>query len=358
MKITITADVHIGVPSRGDDIIWALKRVRQYNTEHGITKWFNLGDLTHDREVINIRDLCQLTEFLADTKKHNQSIYAFPGNHDMFLKNSWEINTLIPLAGYIKHYDNIAKIEFGGRRFWMLPFIHYESDYMKVLEKIEKRYKDGDILLTHVGVKNATLNTCFLLKSWSVVEFSNSPFKRVYAGHFHSHQQVGHNLWYPGSLIPFKFDEGDVDHGFIVYDTDTDTHEFISIWDGKDDNAPPQYLTLDEDIVESLKELDIKGNMVRIALNKDHTNNQLLEIKEHLQKLGARDVRWLHLGSKEEKDAVIIAKKTAASASELFERFVLIDKDGIEGLDHTLLLAMNKEVIAEGDKRYDYTSAD
>lgn len=357
MKVTITADIHVGVPGRGDDIFWALNRVRDYNNRNGINLWFNLGDLTHDREVINIRDLCLLTDFLNETKtKYGQQIEVFPGNHDMFLKNSWDINSLRPL-GSINCHDNISKIDIGGRRFWILPFVHYESDYMNILGKIEKRYKPGDVLLTHIGVKNATLNACFLLKSWSVVNFDSSPFRRVYTGHFHCYQQVGSNVWYPGSLIPFKFDEGDVDHGFIVYDTETDTQEFVSIWDGatKDDKTPPQYLTVDEDVISKASADEFRGNIVRVALGRECTHNQHEEIKKQLEKLGARDVRWLSLNTEEEKKSVQIAKLATSSISDMFEKYTQADKDGTEGLNIKLLLAMNKEVVSEGDRQYEYT---
>lgn len=361
MKICMTADVHIGVKGKLDDIMWALNRIREYNHQHGITRWVNLGDLTHDRESINVRDLNALTEFLEiTTKEYGQAIDAFPGNHDMFMKNSWKINTLTPLGRYIKVHNNISKLVIDGRRFWILPFVHYESEYMRLLGAIEKRRQDGDVLLTHIGVNNALLNTCFLLQSWSVVNFSDSGFDRVYTGHFHTQQQVGNNLWYPGSPIPFKFDEGDVDHGFYVFDTETRTHEFIDIWKGvtRDEKTPPQYMTLDEDLLNKVSADDIQGNMVRVGLAKDHTHNQLTEIKQHLLKLGARDVKWMNLASKEDKEAIATAQVKAASASELFERSLRLDQEGTKGLNTDLLLKFNREIVAEGDRRYDFAGDD
>lgn len=357
MKINLSADVHVGVPGKLDDIMWSLNRMREYNAANDIKYWFILGDLFHDREAINVRDLCIITQFLADTRdKYHQEIHTFPGNHDMFMKNSWEINSLIPLGRYIEVHNKVDMVVLDGVRFWILPFIHYESEYMKILAKIEKRYKAGDILLTHIGVKQATLNTCFLLKSWSVVEFTNSPF-HVYTGHFHSQQQVGDNLWYPGSPIPFKFDEGDVDHGFYVFDTETRTHEFISIWAGAegDTKAPPQFLTLDEELINGRGAEEIRGNIIRVALSKEYTHNQLIEMKEHLTNLGARDVRWMTLASKETKEGMIVAAQAAASASELFERFLSQDNDGVKGLGKDILLRINAEVVAEGDRRYEFS---
>lgn len=359
MKLAITADIHLGVPGRSDHILWALKRVRDHCHQQDIKYWINLGDLTHDRESLNIMELCQLAEFLDETKtKYDIEIIAFPGNHDMFLRNSWKVNSLEPLRKFIKCYSKVTHITIGGTRFWILPFVHYESAYMQMLTKIETMYQEGDVLLTHIGVKNATLNTCFLLKSWSIVDFTSSKFDKVYVGHFHSYQQVGNNLWYPGGLIPFKFDEGDVDHGYFIFDTETRTHEFISIWEGADRESPetpPQFMTIDDTILDKVDSSDITGSLIRIAMKKEYTYNQLHEIKQKMSQLGARDVRWIPVASEEDKKTISNTQTTAAAASSMFERYVNADKENLKNLSLDTLLEYNKIVTAEGDRRYEFT---
>ncbi len=355
MKMSLVADVHVGVPGRLEDIMWALRRIRQYNADNDIKQIIILGDLLHNRESININDLCALTDFLEETdKKWGQKITTFPGNHDMFMKNSWEVNSLRPLSRYIDCIFEASNFMMGGCRFWVLPFIHYESEYMNELKKIEVDYKEGDVLLTHIGVKSAILNTCFLLQSWSVVDFTDSKFDRVYTGHFHCTQRVGRNVWYPGSPIPFKFDEGDVDHGFFVFDTDTREHEFVSIWGGKnDENKPPQFLTLDEKSYLKKSQADLKGNIIRIALTSDHTHNQMLDIRLKLENLGAKEVRWMQIASKDDSVKIDVAKQNAASASELFKRYLTADEP--DGLDSNFLLKLNDDIVSEGDRRYQVT---
>jgi len=353
MKIAITADIHVGVPGRLNDIIWSLCRIREYCAEHSIGHIFILGDLLHDREQLRIDDLNALVSFLSETdEKYGIKIIAFPGNHDMYLKNSWDINSLKPLERYLEAYYQIDKFVLGGVRFWIVPFIHYESRYTAVLNAINKKHKDGDVLLTHIGVRSSTLNMCFLLKSWSIIDFADSPFDRVYTGHFHIKQKVGKNVWYPGSPIPFKFDEGDIDHGFLIFDTESRTHEFVDLWDGVHGYAPPKFITIADDDIRSADSIDVKGNIIRVALSRDWTHNQLADIRECYQKLGAIDVRWLNLRSKEEKESVAIAQEAAASASDLFKRFVEADKRGTKNLDVKTLLKLNTEIVADGDRKY------
>jgi len=353
MEIIITADIHIGVPGKLKHSMWGLHRIRQHCIDNNIKHIIVLGDLLHDREHICIEDLNAIVDFLTETdEKYGITIITFPGNHDMYLKNSWDINGLRPLDRYMKSYHQVSRMKLGGVRFWIVPFIYYETEYMKILDKIHKQHQDGDVLLTHIGVKSATLNACFLLKSWSVVDFTNSPFDRVYAGHFHIQQQVGDNVWYPGSPVPFRFDEGDADHGFFVFDTDTRTHKFINLWDGAGDDAPPQLWTIDDSSLKTVGADMVNGNIIRVALSQEYTHNQLAEIRKSLSDLGARDVRWLNLSSKEEKQNIEAAKDTAASASSLFERYVEADKDGTENLDVSLLLKFNTSIMADGDRKY------
>ena len=348
MKVTITADIHLGYPGRLDDCIWALEQILQYNIDNGIDNWIIAGDLYHDRETLDIKCLNKSFEFFEKAiNDHGQTIHVFPGNHDMYMKNSWEVNSLKPMAHLFNYYDTVTKFELGGQLFYVVPFIHSESKYMKVIDKISDMCNEDDVLLTHIGVKSATLNTCFLLKSWSVVDFSNTNFHRVYTGHFHCHQQVGDKVWYTGSPIPFSFDEGDIDHGFLVYDTEKKDHEFVSIWYQNSDEVP-QYVTINDDSIEEDK---VKNNVVRIKLGKEHTQNELAKIKKKLIDQGAKSVRFMHSYGKEDEQVVDKTNAKISDPQKLFETFVENDKNA-EELDRNILLKLNSKIMAEGDRIY------
>lgn len=353
-KVVLAADFHFGVPGRLQDILWSAKVIREYCHTSNIDTVFILGDLFHDRRSIEIDVLSSVSTFFEQTlTEYNQKWIVFPGNHDMFLRHSWDITSLASLRKHITVVEDIKIVQVDSQRFWILPFITYEKPYMKVLRSIESQYQEGDILLTHIGVRGAILNTCFLLKDWSTISFENSKFKRVYTGHFHSKQQIGDNVWYPGSPIPFKFDEGDVSHGFYVLDLNNQTHKFINIWKAgtyyfPDEEYPPQYLTIADDQISSLNQLDINKNVVRIALQKDYSPNELKLLKEHLTVLGAKAVRWMDLTKKIEKQEVI----AAAPSKNLFKQWIDNDKNGLKELDQTTLFRLNDEIIKEGDEKY------
>lgn len=362
-KIAIAADFHWGVPGRLDDIHWAARVLREYCLQHDIDTVLTLGDLTHDRQSVELDVWNTLYDFLAETKAAGQNWYAFPGNHDMFLKHSWEFNSLRPLRDQITVIDQVSLMTINGRRFFILPFVHLEKSYMRLLHRLEELYQDGDVLLTHIGVRGATLNTCFLLKDWSYVDFTNSPFRRVYTGHFHSRQNLNDQVYYPGSPIPFKFDEGDVSHGFYILDTETMVHEFVDIWQaGKrlfpGEIGPPQYYTL---LAEQLEEVDtavLHNNMVRVAHSRDLSQDEREEIRDRLMARGCRMVRWLTLRQEAPATAmtgeVRIEALPASDPSLLFEWWMAQDTEGVLGLDQKLLRKLRAECVHEGDERYVY----
>lgn len=356
-KIILTADVHAGVPGRLQDILWSCRVIDEWCYRNDIDTAFVLGDLLTDRKSLELDVACGIYDFLTNSKKRGLNWYTFPGNHDMFLKHSWEINSLRPLSGVLNVIEQVKLLELDSRRFWVLPFIHFEHSYMRVLERIEKQYKPGDTMLTHIGVRGSTLNSCFLLQDWSVVDFTQSPFQRVYTGHFHVNQQVGSNVWYPGSPIPFKFDEGDVPHGFYELDLETMEHKFINIWEAgaeffPNEPMPSQFHTVLNEQIDNLNQDDVSGQMVRIMQFEDMASDKQLEIKKHLLSLGAKGVTWVRKHEKTQT-AVIPSKIVNADPADMFMRWYEADSNA-KNLDRGLLVRLDAEIRHEGDERYIY----
>lgn len=352
MRIVITSDIHFGVPNKLEHSIWAAKVIREYAHQNGIEAVLVLGDLFHDRTSLNIQVLTEAYDFFDTTERdYKQEWLVFPGNHDMFLKNSWKVNSVRPLNRLVTIIEDIKAVNLGGTKFWILPFVHYEAAYMKVVEAIEAKASSDDILLTHIGVAGSTLNECFLLKHWSLVDFAKTKFKRVYSGHFHCFQQVGDKTWYPGSPIPFRFDEGLTDHGFLVYDTDKNSHEFVKIFEaGKtllpDLEPAPDYLTcMDADV----EKINVSGNHVRVCLSRDYTSNELHEIRRGILARGARVVKWMKVAQDEDEKIQQVTKSKLGDGSKLFEKW--LDHDKPEHLDKTLMTDVNKGIVEEGLER-------
>jgi len=356
-KIAIVADVHLGYSGRTNDILWALRTIRGYCQANNIDTVVVLGDLFHDRQHLSIEILCGAYDFFRETKfDYNQQWIAFPGNHDMFLKHSWNINSIRPLGELLTIIDTVKILEIDDRRYWVLPFVYSESAYMRILQRIEKQANKEDILLTHVGVNNAIQNVCFLLQRWSMVTFIQSKFDRVYAGHFHLCQQVGDNLWYPGSLLPFKFDEGDHDHGFFVFDQDKNEHEFINVLEQgpllqPNIAPPPQYCTFAADLLDQKTEAHVRGNIVRIATSRDYTPNECQEIRNRFAEMGAKKVTFINL-SDDEAPQEQYAELEPIKIEDLFTKWFDQDIRGAKDLRRNLAIRLNREIVDEGNELY------
>lgn len=347
-RILITADVHFGLSGRLDNILWAMRTIREYAHREKIATVCILGDLFHDRESLNIEVLSKSYQFFEEAKeKYSQKWVIFPGNHDMYLRNSWEINTLQTLNRVAHIVEDVKLLKIDGYRFWIIPFVHYESVYMKVLKQIEERWKPGDVLLTHIGVNNATLNECYLLKHWSIVDFDQSKFDRVFAGHFHCHQNVGsrNNVWYPGSPIPFRFDEGMVPHGFIVYDLDSREVEFVDIFDLSivDGIRPPDYLTITDEMLSDLT--DAAGDHVRIQLLQDYTADGLARMASALKSRGVLSVKFVKQKTQQLDIEQTNTDLSLEQPTTLFDKWLEHDKP--KKLDLELLKKLNTELVSK-----------
>ena len=276
----------------------------------------------------------------------------------MYMRHSWEVNSILPFSDHLIFLDGIKGIQIDNQRFWTLPFIQLESAYMQVVNKLSSRANSDDILLTHIGVNKALLNVCFLLSEWNMVNFDNTIFKRIYTGHFHCTQQIGSNLWYPGSQIPLKSDEGDVDHGFFVYDTDLGEHTFVSIWDANKTvdvpapaaGVPPQYITITDDSIASIDHEVLNGNIIKVTLSRSYSREEIATIERKLKASGARDVRTILLDTDHHSTTVNLA--TAIKPKDIFNTFIENDKRGTTGLMIPLLRKLCDEVIIEGDNNY------
>jgi len=349
LKIIITSDIHCGYSGRLNDILWSLGTMYKYATNNGIKEIIILGDLFHNREHISIDVLNAVFSFF---ESHCEVEWiAFPGNHDMFLKESWAINSLKPLKPYVNVINSISLFELYERRFIVIPFIYMEREYMEVLKFIESSYDEEDTILTHVGVCGAINNSCFMLKNWSVVNFNDVKFKRVFAGHYHIHQMINNKVCYPGSPLPFRFDDGMVKHGFVVFDVNDMSVEFVDIrLVGDKEGAPCDFITISDDSVSNVDPGMCRNNRLRVVLNREYSHNELAEIKSELMKLGAVSVTWMKNSTSLNDDRFSVNHHDVISDDMVFEKWLeLVD---VSQYDRELLCKLNKDIVEDAEDMF------
>jgi DNA repair exonuclease SbcCD nuclease subunit len=340
MKVVITADWHFGYPGKLNDLKWAFNNLINYCDKNKVKYIFMLGDLLHDREYISHDVSNCLSDCLDYMNSKGIEMITLIGNHDMYYRHKWSVNAIKPFSKQLTYVSNISYLILDGVKFWLVPFIEHEPFYMKIIKDIDKKASENDILLTHIGIASATMNACFLVQNWNVVSFEETKFKRIYSGHFHCTQKVNSKSWYPGSPISFRFDEGLVNHGFMLYDTDTNSHEFIDIYNlgNEDDFKPPDYISAEsEDISDVIS--NCQGNNVKIYL-KDGDDDK--EISNKLKLAGAAKVV---LVKPKEKAPEFKKTENYNRSSNIFESWLAHDNP--EHLNHELLLSLEKEIRSE-----------
>ncbi len=344
-KVVLTADVHLDYKDRLPDTIKAMNTISSYMEENDIEYAMVMGDLFNDRTAVATDAMNAAYNFFKKAKNIGQVWGAFPGNHDIFMKYSWEVNSLKSLSEVLNVYERECLIELLGQRFWILPYIHDEEVYMKAISAIAEQSRPTDVLLTHIGVNDSKLNECFLNKHWSYVTFKDFPL-RVYTGHFHCHQQVGHNVWYPGSPIPFRFDEGLVDHGFIVYDIEQRSHEFVKIFDLYEPaEKPPDFITIIDSSVESLTADEVVGNNVKISLGREYTNDERVQLREKLIGMGAISISWAKaIEADVNIDETVTSGETISLADPSKLLSVWLEQDKPDWINVDLLMSLNAEI--------------
>jgi DNA repair exonuclease SbcCD nuclease subunit len=352
-NIAITADIHLGLTGRLNDTIYALKTIRSYCQIANIDIVLILGDLFHDRKYLEIDVLNKATEFFNECRELKQTWIVFPGNHDMYLRHSWKCNSLDPINDKLVVINEIKELVIDGRHFHILPYMTKESTYRKVLELLSQKADAETILLTHIGINGATYNTCFTQASNSSITFNDTPYRKIFTGHYHNRQSIGDRVYYPGSPIPFKHDEGGIPHGFLVLDTDTLEQKFVNIQKAgqkffPSEAPPPNFYTIIHTDVNSTSEEVIKNNHIRVVLGETIAENEKESIRLLLQNHNPKSIKFITPVEKLTADRKEI--KTYG-ISDYFDRWIKKDKNFKE-LDEKLILKLNQEIIQLGDEQY------
>jgi len=339
MKVVITADWHFGYPGRLGDLANAFRCMIRFCIKHEIKVIILAGDLAHDRESLTHDVSNTISELFDEMNSAGIHMIGIVGNHDMFYRHKWQINAIKPFSKQITYVDTVSNFELDGRRFWVVPFIEHEPFYMKVIKDVNKLANKDDILITHIGIASAKMNACFLIPNWNVVSFENTKFNKVFAGHFHNHQKVGSKSWYTGSPIPFRFDEGLVEHGFIIYDTISDKQVFIDLFKLIPENIrPPDFVTATaKDIDQIIK--SSSNDRIKIELDIDDNAD---EIKEQLAEAGISNVVFV----KPKEENLNHPKPDGFTRSDnIFKSWLKFDKP--EHLSEDLLISLDEEIRSE-----------
>lgn len=233
MKVAILNDTHAGIRNSSD--IFANNADKFYSEvffphclENNIKRIVHLGDVFDNRKFINFKSLNTYRKhFLSKLREYGMHMDVIPGNHDVFFKNTNDLNSLKELLG---HYMNEITIHmeptvqnYDGFNMALLPWICAENQE-RSLEFI--RTCKADWLGGHLELKG--FDVIKGIPSHHGLDYKIfSRFEQVISGHFHTKSEKD-NIRYLGSQMEFFWNDAHDNKCFHVLDTNNRELEAIS----------------------------------------------------------------------------------------------------------------------------------
>ena len=280
MEVLIFSDIHIhphsGSSDKLENCLDCLKWIYQQAEKKDIKHIIFAGDLFHDRHRINIYAYQKVYDILSEYTGKIESYYLV-GNHDMFYKSSWSVTSTKPLNGVVNVITEPSKIKIGDTYMDFLPYTE------NPIEEIENNFKKkSKILISHLAVQGATLNTLWGIKKDDFEEDIEevgtdvfSGYKKVFLGHYHAKQKLkGVPVEYIGSPLQLSFGEAMDKKGFSILDTKTLKTKFV------ENTFSPKYFILPEN--EDFDKYGIDGGYVKVIVS-NMNKTDLLDTKRKLR---------------------------------------------------------------------------
>ena len=226
MRIALLNDTHCGIRNSSDIFIDYQEKFYTevffpYLLENDIKHIIHLGDYYEHRRFINFKALsANRKHFLDKLREYGMTMDIIPGNHDVYYKNTNDLNSLKELLGHYMNEVTIihdpAVLEYDGLKFGFVPWINNqnETECLDFLANCKADVIGGHFELNGFDVMRGLAHHGGM--SADVLR----RFDLVLSGHFHAKSNQG-NIHYLGSQMEFFWNDAGDDKHFHILDTDT-----------------------------------------------------------------------------------------------------------------------------------------
>ena len=189
------------------------------------------GDIVHAKTDMTPELVQSVQEFFKMFADLAPTI-LITGNHDCNLNNKSRLDALTPIVNALNHPNlyylkDSGVYEMAGKHFVVMSVFDKPKDFIRANEFTA----DYKIALHHGAVNNAVTDIGFRLVNDHVDANLFDGYNLVLLGDIHKPAQylnTEKTIAYPGSLIQQNHAEA-LEHGMLVWDTNTTTSEFIQI---------------------------------------------------------------------------------------------------------------------------------
>ena len=327
MKIALITDTHWGV--RNDNVSFHDNSKKFLDDvffptlmSKGINHVIHLGDIVDRRKYINFLTAKRMREdFLYPLENMGITLDIIAGNHDVYYKNTNEVNALRELIDGRYYNINIyteatTVTQKDGTPILYVPWINDENRAGTLKEIHDTK---SQIVLGHLELAG------FHMYKGSTESHGDVPdlfgrFDTVCSGHYHHKSSIG-NIHYLGSHCQFTWSDHGDPRGFHILDTETKELEFVAnpydmfakIW--YDDTTPGKE-------PENYDFKVAKDKFVKVIVSNKTDLYRFDKFIERIEQHGVIDLQVVedHLNLNLEGDEDIVNE--AESTVEIFKKYI------------------------------------
>ena len=227
MKIAIITDTHFGARNDSvqfDEYFYQFYEGQffPYLQKHNIKTVIHLGDVLDRRKFVSYRIAKNFRErFILPFQALDIELHALVGNHDIFYKNTNDVNSLQELLGNrfnnIHLYAEAQEVTFDGLPILFMPWINNQN-YIYSMGMIDET--KADICMGHLDINGFAMNKGQILAENGYDKSTFRRFDTVMSGHFH-HKSDDGQIFYLGTPYEIYWNDYNDPKGFHVFDTET-----------------------------------------------------------------------------------------------------------------------------------------
>jgi hypothetical protein len=194
--------------------------------KHGVEVVIHMGDAFDNRKSIDFWGLDWTRRVVLEPLRKYE-VHMIVGNHDIFLRNSTEINApelLLKDYPNIKTYSSPTNTKVGGIDMTFIPWICSENheETMNVIKKSKAKVAFG-----HLELQGFHVNKNLIMEDHGLDSNIFSKFTKVFSGHYHTRSDNG-SIFYLGNPYEMYWTDVNDTRGFHIFDTETLIHTPIN----------------------------------------------------------------------------------------------------------------------------------
>ena len=296
--------------------------------EQGVEIVVHMGDAFDNRKSIDFWGLDWTRRVVLEPLRKYET-HMIVGNHDIFLRNSTEINApelLLKDYPNIKTYSSPTNTKVGGIDMTFIPWICSEN-YDETLKVIKK--SKAKIAMGHLELQGFRVNKHLIMEEHGLDPNIFTKFQKVFSGHYHTRSDNG-RIFYLGNPYEMFWTDVNDTRGFHIFDTETLEHTPI--------NNPYKlfYNIYYEDTPHQMFDVTEYANkIVKVIVRKKSKQKEFDKFIDKLYKIGIQDLKIVENFDIQENEEFVIDEEE--NTISILNRYIdesecNFDKNVIKGI--------------------------